>query len=261
MLKQRVVSLFIVFFLYLPTLVQASDTPLKQDVPFQPGEKLHFLLRWEFVPAGEAILTVAPMAEVDGTQAFHFVMTVKTNSFLDMFYKVRDRVESYVDVDMTRSLLYKKKRREKKNKKRDVTVTFNWKDNQAQRIRNGIKKEPIALEPGTFDPLGVFYFVRNSKLDTDVVLERSVSDGDRCVIGVGNIIKRETITVPAGTFDTFLIEPDLKDVKGVFEKSDDANIYIWVTADRYHIPVKIQSKVVIGRFMGELTEANLPDTK
>jgi len=59
---------------------------------------------------------------------------------------------------------------------------------------------------------------------------------------------------------TFLIEPDLKDVKGVFEKSDDSNILIWVTADSRHIPVKIESKVIIGSFMGELTEVHIPDS-
>ena len=232
-------------------------TASADQAPFQPGEKLTFQLRWEFVHAGEAVLTVEDMGEVDGQPAYHFVMTAKTNSFLDMFYKVRDQIESYTDTDMSRSLLYKKKQREG-HTKRDVVVTFDWEEGIAQYTNKGKKATPATLFPGTFDPLGIFFFVRNADLANITTIERYVSDGKKCVIGVGHIIKRETIKVPAGTFDTYLISPDLKDVGGVFEKSDDSNIFIWVTADSRHIPVKIQSKVAVGRFMGELTELVVP---
>ena len=50
------------------------------------------------------------------------------------------------------------------------------------------------------------------------------------------------------TYDTYLIEPELKHVGGVFEKSKDAKIQLWVTADEHRIPVKIASKVAIGHF-------------
>jgi hypothetical protein len=245
------------FFLLALGLLLFSPPVRAADVPIVPGEKLTFLLRWEFVPAGEASLTVGPVTEIDGQPAFHFTMTTKTNKFLDMFYKVRDRVDSYTDLAMTRSLYFKKKQREGKTR-RNVTVTFDWDNNLAVYTNNNKKRDPLELLPGAFDPLGIFYFVRSAKLEKGLTLERPVSDGKKCVIGIGHIVKRETITVPAGTFDTFLIQPDLKDVGGVFEKSDDANIHIWVTADERHIPVKIQSRVVVGRFMGELTELHLP---
>jgi len=44
-------------------------------------------------------------------------------------------------------------------------------------------------------------------------------------------------------------------VGGVFEKTKDAKIHIWVTADERRIPVRIKSKVAIGSFIGELTSA------
>jgi hypothetical protein len=249
------------FFLFLSfsLLMLASPAPAA-DMPFTPGEKLTFQLRWEFVPAGEATLEVGPVTEIDGEPAFHFTMTAKSNKFLDMFYKVRDRIESYTDVSMERSVFYKKKQREGKTK-RNITVSFDWENNQVQYTNKGKSKPPVDILPGAFDPLGIFYYVRASDLEAGLTLERPVTDGKKCVIGMGKIIRRETITVPAGTFDTFLVEPNLKDVGGVFDKSDDSNIFIWVTADSRHIPVKIQSKVAVGRFMGELTKAHLPSTE
>jgi hypothetical protein len=251
MRSKRVLTLSLILFLWFSSPVHASEAP------FVPGEKLTFQLRWEFVPAGEATLTVGPMTEINGEPAFHFIMTARSNKFLDMFYKVRDKIESYTDVSMERSVHYKQKQREGKTK-RDITVSFDWEESQAQYTKKGKSKPAIDILPGAFDPLGIFYFVRSSNLETGATLERPVTDGKKCVIGLGKIIRRETITVPAGAFDTFLIEPDLKDVGGVFEKSEEDNIFIWVTADSHHIPVKIQSKVAVGRFMGELTEFHIP---
>jgi hypothetical protein len=84
-------------------------------------------------------------------------------------------------------------------------------------------------------------------------IERPVSDGKKMVIGRARVIGKEKIEVPAGTFDTLVIEPDLRDVGGVFEKSPDAQIRLWLTDDAHRIPVRVESKVVVGYFVGELT--------
>lgn len=243
-------------FLFVGILLMSPFPARAFDQPFQPGEKLTFLLRWGIIPAGEAVLMVAPSEEINGEPAFHFVMTAESNSFLDLFYKVRDRIDAYADSGMTRSLLYKNKQREGRTR-RNIVVDFDWTNNQVQYTNDGKKNEPIPLLPGAFDPLSVFYYLRSLDLEPGSIVERPVSDGKKCVIGRGNIVKRETITVQAGTYDTLLIEPDLRDVGGVFEKDKEANIHIWVTADARHIPVKIQSKVAVGSFVGELTKAVL----
>ncbi|MFZ0484922.1 MAG: DUF3108 domain-containing protein, partial [Desulfobacterales bacterium] len=85
--------------------------------------------------------------------------------------------------------------------------------------------------------------------------------GKKCVIGKLSVIKRETLKLKSGTYDTYLIEPELKHIGGVFEKSKNAKIQMWVTADKRRIPVKIKSKVVVGSFVGELVSAEFKDAK
>jgi len=51
------------------------------------------------------------------------------------------------------------------------------------------------------------------------------------------------------------VEPDLQHIGGVFEKSKDAKLKIWVTADKRRIPVKVKSKVRVGSFVAELISA------
>lgn len=226
----------------------------EKDLPFQPGERLTFQLRWGIIPAGEAVLEVLPVEIVDGIKAFHFVLTARTNAFVDVFYKVRTRIESYTDIGMTHSILYRQKKREGKTK-RDIVVTFDWDKNQAMYSNFGKKREPISIHPGSFDPLSVLYYARLLDLNANAEIRCPVTDGKKSIIGRGRVKKREKIMISDKTYDAFLMEPELKHVGGVFEKSRDAKIKLWVTADHRKIPLRIKSKVVVGSFVGELSSA------
>lgn len=220
------------------------------EMPFRPGERLRFALRWTMVPAGEAVMEVLPMETLDGRRVYHFRLTAESNAFVDLFYKVRDRIDAYVDGDMTHTLRYLHKQREGGNRK-DVRVRFDWRTATAQYTDGQKTRRPIALEAGTFDPLSAFYYTRMLGFESGVV-QCPVTDGKKCVQGQARIVRRETIKIGKKTYDTILIEPDLKHVGGVFEKSKDAKIQVWVTADARRIPVKLASKVAVGHFVGEL---------
>jgi hypothetical protein len=220
------------------------------SVPFAPGERLRFRLRWTVIPAGEAVMEVLPMKTIDGKDVYHFRLTAESNAFVDMFYKVRDRIDAYANADMTHAVRYHHKQHEGETR-RNVKVDFDWQEETAL-YRDGKKDRRTDIVPGTFDPLSVFYFTRMKDYDKHKVIECPVSDGKKCVTGVARIIKKETITILSGTYETYLIEPDLKHVGGVFEKDKNAKIKLWVTADDRRIPVKIASKVAIGNFVGEL---------
>lgn len=226
----------------------------EMSFPFNPGEKLTFVLKWTFVPAGEAVLEVLPIEIVNGIKSYHFLLTAKSNEFIDHFYKVRDRIDAYTDIQLTRSILYKKNQLEGKTH-RDIVVQYNWAKYKAQYSNFNEEREPIDLLPGSFDPLSAFYYTRLFDLKKDLIIERPVTDGKKCVIGKLAVIKRETIKLESGTYDTYLIEPEVKHIGGVFDKSKNAKIQLWVTADHRRMPVKIKSKVVVGSFTGELVSA------
>ncbi|MDY6789815.1 MAG: DUF3108 domain-containing protein [Thermodesulfobacteriota bacterium] len=241
------VIIFFITFSFFP----CHATTNSADFPFSPGEKLTFNLKWCFIPAGEAVLEVLPMENISGIWAYHFALTVKTNPFFDAIYKVRDKIDSYADIDMTRSILYKKSQAGRKHQ-RDVVVNFNWDKNEAQYSNFGRKRNPVSLLPGSFDPLSIFYYSRMCDFNNQIILQRPVTDGKKCVIGTGEVIKRETIKLKTGKYDTYLLQPELKDLSGVFRKSENATIKIWLTADKRKIPVRIKSNIVIGSFVGEL---------
>ncbi len=219
-------------------------------LPFKVGEKLHFELKWSFIPIGEAVLEVMSPKIINGVQAYHFSMTAKTNAFADTFYKVRDKVDGYTDKDMTHSLLYTKQQHEGSTH-RDVAVNFDWKKRQV-RYTTATEQKTASVFPGAFDPLSAFYYARLFDPAKHKLIERPITDGKKCVIGKVTVVKREKIKVGKKVYDTYLIMPELKHVGGVFKKSKNAKIKLWITADEHRLLVKIKSKVIVGSFIGEL---------
>jgi hypothetical protein len=224
-----------------------------RDFPFHVGEKITFQVKWSYIVAGSATIELLPSENINGEDSYHFLLTARTSEFVDIFYKVRDRIESYADLNMIHSLLYIKSHSGKSQK--DSSVTFNWEKRQSQYYRAGetSKSEPLTVLPGTFDPLSVFYAFRINELKENNEIIIPVTDGKKMVLGKARVIKRENIDVGGINYDTFLVEPELGDIGGVFEKSKEAKLQIWVTADNRRIPVRIKSKVKVGSFVAELT--------
>ncbi len=232
-----------------------GNTFSAEGAPFRAGEKLSYDLYWEFLPAGAAELEVAALEDYEGGSAYHFVLTVRTNAVIDRFYKVRDRLESYTDRPMKRSLLYRKKQQEGKHR-RDIKVSFDRDRLKAEYSNFGKKDKAVAIVDGTFDPLSVLYAYRLMPLVENAVVEIPVSDGKKAVMGKVRVVGRERIHVNGQEYDTFVLEPDLKDLGGVFRKSKGAKVRIWVTDDERRMPVKLTSKVAVGYFVAELKQVS-----
>jgi hypothetical protein len=240
-----------VFFINIHSVNWAfGGTP---ELPFHAGEKMTFQVKWLSVLAGEATIELLPPETLNSEDSNHFLFTVRTSEFADIFYKVRDRIESYADANMTHSLLYTECHRGKSMK--DASVDFDWVKQEAQYSKKGEseKRPPVAIVPGTFDPLSVFFAFRLIDLNEKSEIILPATDGKKMVLGKVNVVRKEVIKVNGISYDTFLVEPELGDLGGVFDKSKDAKLQIWVTADNRHIPVRMKSKVAVGSFIAELT--------
>jgi len=235
----------------LAALLPPSFTSAESSaIPFAPGERLTFQVRWAFIRAGEGTLEIHPMTDVNGSRSYHFSFTARTSEFADLFYKVRDRIDAYTDEAVTRSLLYTK--RQDGKRRRRAEVTFDWEKNKARYTDINEERKPVSIPPGSFDPLSVFYAFRLFELREGLVLELPVTDGKKSITGKATVIRRETIRVRGTSYDTFLVEPDLEHLGGVFEKKKDSKLRIWVTADGTSTPVRIESEVIVGSFVAEL---------
>jgi len=221
--------------------------------PFGPGERLVYRAMWGFIPAGEAVIEVLPDTGVDGARARHFAMTTTTNSRIDLFYKIRERQDSFTDTAMTRTLQYRKK--STGDHPRDVIVIYDWKNRTATYASFGNAERPVEILPGSFDPLAIFFVIRMHPLRPGDVHEIPVTDGKKCIAVKATVAGRETVTIDGKVYDTFLVVPDMERLQGVVPRQGDPSLKIWFTADERQVPVKIQSRVAVGSFVFELISA------
>ena len=247
----RLFKTILLLLFFVAITVSFTGISAADQHPFQPGEKMHFVLKYGVIPAGEATLEVHEMSEIQGEEAYHFVMTARSNSFIDMFFKVRDRIDSYADADMNRSLYYKKDQREGKTR-RNITVDFDWLENKSTYVNLDTEPKVISLMPRTFDPLSVFYYARLLDFGEVAEFEHPVTDGEKNMLGILRVLGRETVNVPAGTFETLVLEPDLQKLEGVFSKDDRAKIKLWMTDDERRLLVQMKSRAKVGSFVAEL---------
>ncbi|HCJ67447.1 MAG TPA: DUF3108 domain-containing protein [Elusimicrobia bacterium] len=214
---------------------------------FQVGEKLLFIVKWGVIPGGWATLEVPQEVTVNGRQAYRIISRAWTNSFFDIFYKVRDHNESWMDTESLCSLGYEKHLREG-NYSKDEKVIYDQEGGFA--LVEG-KNERILINSYTHDVLSGLYFIRTQNFTLGKTYFFDVNNNGKNWQLEVKILNREEVSVPVGKFDCWLIEPFLRH-EGIFQHK--GRILIWLTADEKKIPVLMRTKIPLGSIDTELTE-------
>jgi hypothetical protein len=207
-------------------------------MPFAVGEKLTFSVRYEFVKAGEATIEVEDLVEVEGRPAYRLATVAKSTMPFSLVFEVEDRVESLLDAERLHSLRYEKNIREGQYDKHEVVI-FDQERHVA--IYPGGKEVP--LEVDALDVLSSLFYVRLMDLEVgSSVFINNHADEKNYGLEI-KVVREETIDVPAGTFDCYVAEPILK-AAGIFQH--EGRLTVWIAKDYNNIPVKMESKIVIG---------------
>ncbi len=230
------------------------------ELPFRPGEKIFYKLRWSVFEVGDASMEFSGPVDWNGQKCWLVELRAQTNGFADKIFKVRDYNAVWVDESFSRPVHYIKNQKEGSTD-REVVVTFDWENNKAQYSDRGNKQEPIDIQPDSWDPLGITYAVRTLKLDGVIHLSIPSTDGKKSTTTDIGLSNEAGVKIPAGRFDTVLLTPDIKDLGGVFKKSKRAGIKIWFSDDERHVPVKMASEVAVGSFVAEMVRMEGPDSE
>lgn len=229
-----------------------SSLLLSQDFPFPEGERLEYHLRWNFIRVGTAVLLRNTDTIFEEKPCLHFTMTARTYGIADKIFKVRDRIDSYTDTRLYNTLHYKQRQLEGKTN-RDIVVHFDHEKQLAHYSNHGKpNKEPLKIRAGILDPFSIVYALRSRKLEIGDHLNLPATDGKKIIDVKVRVLKRETIEVPAGKFRALVLAPSTKDLRGVFEKTKNSKIEIWVSDNGLYYPLRVKSKVIVGSFIGEL---------
>ncbi len=214
---------------------------------FKEGEKLNFDINYGFITAGVATMSIPRIKRISGREAYYVTFEVNSVPSFNWLYKVRDRYETYLDVDGIFPWRFEQHIREG-NYSRDFAAFFDQRKGKAKT-----SKGEYDIPPYANDILSAFYYTRtldfsDMKAGDKFHLQNFYKDKiyDLDVVFRG----RETVEVPAGKFDCIIIEPLVKE-GGLFKH--DGDIIIWLSDDELKIPVKVRTKIIIGYVEAMLT--------
>ena len=232
-----------------------AESPLKK-LPFNVGERLDFKVYFEFILGGHASMSVASIDSIDGHPTFHIVSRAKSTKTVDMFYKVRDRIESWRDVEGGFSRLYIKQLREGKHKV-DKRVVYAPVDSAAYLYRGSSEvPETLSVAGHVQDVLSAFYEMRTRELEVGKSVWIDIHDINKRYDLEVKVLRKEQVEVPAGKFNCLVLEPLLKS-SGLFRK--EGKLQIWISDDEHRIPVVMKSELYFGAVYARLIGYRLGD--
>jgi len=229
------------------TSVSNDEFRTLENKAFKDGEKLTFDLNYGFVTAGIAVMEIPKIKKISGRNAYHVTFEVNSVPSFDMFYKVRDRYETYIDVEGLFPWRFEQHIREG-GYTRDFSAFFDQRKGIA-KTSEGEYKIPLYVN----DIMSAFYYARtidysDMKVEDRIHLQNFYKDKvyDLDVRYLG----KETIEVPAGKFDCIIVEPLVRE-GGLFKH--EGNIIVWLTDDELKMPVKVRTKIIVGYVEAKLT--------
>jgi len=237
-------------------LASSEETDLPYDAPAVPwtNERLEYVIRWGLVSVGDAELYARKVVKVPGgAVCYNLVSTARSKPFFDTFYTVRDRNESWMDVNKLRSVGYSRNIREGGYRLQDWVLfdydKLKFTASELERDSDEIKTKDGDLPGSVQDMLSCLDYTRPQPMEVGKEIIFDVNTTKNWPLAV-KVLEKETVSVPAGEFECFVVEPLMRD-KGLFVQKG-RSMRVWVTADERRIPVMMKAEVAVGNITAKL---------
>lgn len=221
---------------------------------YEEGEWLSFKIKYGWFNTSNASLGIEK-ANLDGKEVFHIVGTGKSVGLLDLFFKVRDRYETYITKDKGLPLKFI----------RDINEGGYVKNKELffDHVTNRVKVVDLKhdttntfdLENNTQDMLSAFYKLRNTINIDDLKVGQEFYlnmffDNENYDFKT-KFLGSETIKTKFGDIAALKFRPYVK-ADRVFEENE--SLTFWVSADKNKIPLKIKADLAVGSLTAELDQ-------
>lgn len=215
---------------------------------FKIGEELTYTARFNVIPAGKAYLQVVDSTRIGDHLTYHVRFKAKTGSLADRIYKIRDQIDSWLDVEKLFAHKQIKSIREGDYRKR-IQTTFNYEKGFA--VTND---DSLAIDGIIYDPYSLLYYLRTIPLKVGDTHSFQAFEKKKMIDFQIKVYGKETIPVPVGTFTCFVVKP-FREGEKLFKNQGDMKI--WFSDDANRLPVQIQIKLKYGSMLLQLKSVTL----
>jgi hypothetical protein len=218
--------------LALPSIVAAQQAP--------PVERAEYQVKLGTIDAGTGSMEVVGREAVDGHGTYHVVLRIEGGLGP---LRIDDRFESWVDSASwtDRPNLFSRRFVQDQNELGNRRQRRYQMWPERKQYRRVDTDETLALPTDRpLDDVSVVYVARGLPLkvgDTYTIDRYFKADANPIVL---RVVRRETVTVPAGTFQTIVVRPTIK-TSGLFSEGGEAELFF--SEDAQHVLVQMRSKV------------------
>ncbi|HRS54521.1 MAG TPA: DUF3108 domain-containing protein [Bacteroidales bacterium] len=246
---------FLAFYLLLIPLISLSqELKLRtiNNTAFQRGEKLVFRAYYDAiltgkVTAGEVTLEITnENKKINGRNTYHIVGVGETKGLFNLFFKVVDRYESYVDEEAIVPWVFIRRVNEG-----GYIINQDVMFNHAKKLAIS-NTATVPVPEYIQDVISTFYYARTMDIShlqlgqyqpIDFFIDDTVYNSHFIYLGI------ENVKTSIGTIRCYKVKP--KVAKGIDFKEDYPMI-LYVSADKNRIPILGESKVIVGSVKLEL---------
>ena len=222
----------------------ATAQPPAARLPFGAGERAEYQVKLGVVSVGSGSVEVVGIETVQGAPTYHARMRV--NGGLGPA-RVNDTYESWIDTEGVFSRRFVQDIHEV-TYRRQRSYEFDAAHRTWRRTDDSDDTGTLPTDQ-PLDDLSFMYYARTLPLkvgDTYRLTRYFKESGNPVIL---HVVRRETVSVPAGRFNTVVVQPTIH-TNGLFGEGGRAEIFF--SDDERHIPVLIKSRV---RLVGSLTMA------
>ncbi len=215
-----IIILLLIFSLIQPLKLSSESTRVRP--PFRVGEKMVFAIKAFGVTAGHATLEIKEVINLDGHEVYHIVVTAQTTPFFSFFYRINDKLETYLDTKEFYSHRYEAHLEEGKYRKNEVII-YDQKRHIAYR-----KGKKIKIPPRVQDSISTYYYLRTLNLKTGEVIEVPINCGRHNYLLTLKVEGEEKIHTKDGRHQAFLLIPQSLTLEGETKRKGEATAWLSV---------------------------------
>jgi hypothetical protein len=226
-----------------PTSANVADVAA---VPFGPGEKMTYRVTYGILGRrGTASTEVHGVEDVRGNRAYHLSFKLKGGA---LGFSMDDHQESWLDVSRLFSHRFKQDLNQTRYE-RLRTLDFYPAERVWRRVEKADSGSLATDMP--LDDVSFLYWARTLPLELGRTYEfrRYYKDEGNPVII--RVLRRETVKVPAGTFETIVVQPLIR-TTGLF--GDGGRAEIFFTDDERRMIVLVKTRMSIGTMQLQLEQ-------
>ena len=232
------------FFFFLFSTLTYSQSFL----PYKLGEYSAFDISFRGIKVGSAKLEIKSVVEIDGTSTFYIQGKGRTSPFFDIFFKVRDIYETYLDTINIRPVKFVRDINEGGFTKKQLYF-FRHHDSLVS-----VNDSNYVIYPNTQDMLSALFYARTFKKDVASKKESFFvpifMDEENYSLEV-LFLYNEKIKTSFGVLSCMVFTPKMQEGR-VFQ--DGERMKIWISDDQNRLLVKVETEIWAGIIQAVLVE-------